>query len=815
MGRLVLRGAVPAWTVAGAVSGVLIGGYFALPSGSVQSVGYDVIGVVSAGMVWLGIRLNRPADRLTWWLFGAGTVCSVAADAVYTGAGLLHTELPTPSVIDALYLVAYPFLFWAVLRLGRRTSAASWRGHWLDAAIVSLGALALSWHLLMTSYAHDNTLSRVGKLTLLAYPVMDIGIAFILISALVFAGARGTATRLVTVAMVIMLVGDFAYDLLVLRGSFTDGTVLDATWLGNYALIGVAAMHPSMARSRVDAPATSVRKLSWVPLMALAGIITPALLVILSVRHEYADVPVLALLVLVMSVLATARMSGVFDNLRRQADVLAARTEQLRARTEHLQQTVLERDALAADLRHRAFHDTLTGLANRELLLDRIDHALAASAREPGMTALILLDLDGFKTVNDSLGHQAGDRMLVSVAARISAAVRPGDTVARLGGDEFVVLMDTITNRADATTATARILAALNQALPAGPHTLTLTASAGIAFGTATTTPGNLLSEADAAMYEAKAHGRNRYEIYRPALGHRVSERLTLTSALPEALDSAQFYLDYQPTVTLATGRLRGFEALARWRHPTLGLISPLRFIPLVEDTGLIVAFGRWALTTACQSAATWTTDPRHGPTVGVNVSALQLQDPAFVHDVEAALNNADLPARRLILELTESTLVADPDHTTAVLDELSRLGIRIAIDDFGTGYSSLSQLQQFPVDALKIDKSFVDQLDDPATTGRAFIIAIIELAQRLGITALAEGIETESQYRTLTTIGCEAGQGYLLARPLPAPEARRLAEHATTQPIHHPLAQHDEHTDPATPTPWLIRLPQPNQAGG
>ncbi|HZC69294.1 MAG TPA: EAL domain-containing protein [Jatrophihabitans sp.] len=775
MRRVVSGAGVPAWAVAAVAAAAMVGGYFALPSGTVQSVGYDVVGFASVIAVWLGVRLNRPADRLTWWLFAAGSLCSVAADSVYTAAGTLNVELPTPSITDALYLAAYPFLFLAVLRLGRRVATTGSRGRWLDAAIVSVAALALSWHLLMNSYAHDNTLTAIGKLTLMAYPVMDLGIVFILVSALLFASVQGTAARLVTVAMVLMLAGDFIYDLLVLRDGYTDGMLLDATWLLNYALIGVAALHPSMAAAPNLARQEHRRRASWVPLMAVAGLVAPILLIIMSVRHEYADVPVLAILVSVMVVLTTARMAGTFDRMRRQAAQLQARTEELRARTEHLQTALLERDSLAADLRHRAFHDSLTGLANRELLRDRIEHALAATGRDHSAVALMLVDLDGFKTVNDSLGHETGDSLLVSAAAHISAVVRPGDTVARLGGDEFVVLMDRITDQADVIAATERVLAALNRPHPVGDHSLTLSGSAGVAIGTSTTNPGQLLSEADAAMYEAKANGRNRYQIYQPALGHRVAERLQISAALPAALEAAQFYLEYQPTYTLGTGRLRGFEALARWRHPTLGLVAPLRFVPLVEETGLIVPFGRWVLNAACQAAAGWTTDPRHGPTIGVNVSALQLRDPGFVKDLRSALTAADLPGERLVIELTESTLVTDPDHTIAVLSHVKRLGVRIAIDDFGTGYSSLSQLQRFPVDALKIDKSFVDRLDDPAANGQAFIAAIVELANRLDITTLAEGIETESQYHALIGMGCDAGQGYLLSRPVSAAATAEL----------------------------------------
>ena len=762
--------------MAAGLAAALIVGYFMLPSGSVQSVGYDVVGLVTLLAIWLGVRLNRPADRMTWWLFGLGSLCSVAADSFSTAAGFANVDLSTPSIADALYLLAYPFLIWAVLRLGRRAGTAGWRGRSLDAAIVAVAALALSWHLLMNSYASDDTLSSAAKLTLIAYPIMDTGIVFILVSALLFTASANTATRLVTAAMIVTLVGDFAYDLMVLHGVYRDGMWVDATWLVNYALIGVAALHPSMASVPEPPEPHRARHLSWVALMAVTGLTVPGMLITLSTRHEYTDVRVLAILMSVMVVLAAARMNNIFSGMRRQA-------ARLRTQTETLQTALRERDRLAEDLRHQALHDSLTGLANRELLRDRIEHALDSTSRSRHAVALVLFDLDGFKIVNDSLGHQTGDRLLVSVAARLNDVLRPSDTIARLGGDEFVVLMDDISDSADAITATERMLAAVNQPHPIGTQSLTLSASAGIAIGSAQSSPDQLLSEADAAMYGAKERGRNCYQLYRPALGRRVSERMQLTSALPEALDTDQFHLDYQPIYTLATGELRGLEALARWRHPTLGLISPLRFIPILEETGLIVRFGRWVLDTACRTAARWMPDPQQGPRVGVNVSALQLQDPNFVADVRAALSAAGLPGQRLVLELTESSLVANPDHTKAVMAYMQSLGVQIAIDDFGTGYSSLSQLQRFPVDTLKIDKSFVDRLDDHTATGETFITAIVELAKHLNIATLAEGIETEQQRHILTRIGCDAGQGNLLSPPVSAAQAAQIARRMGTRP--------------------------------
>ncbi len=761
------------WKVALVVGGVLTAAYFALPRGLVQSVWYDGIGVVSVAAIAIGIRLNRPPDRATWWLFAVGSLCSIGADVVATVYQSVDVVVPVPSIADVLYLAAYPFYICAVLRLSHRAGRRASRERWVDAAIVTLGATALAWHVLMASYAHDATVSMVGRLTLLSYPVMDIGVVFIVVSALFFAEVRGAAAKLIGAAMVVMLLGDVGYDLLAQHDAYTSGDLIDVTWLLNYVLIGVAAMHPSMVGARSAVRSARQGQLAWMPVAAFLGFAVPlTLLLIGGVSGANNEVPELTSLAIVMGLLVAVRVIWMFTALRHQA-------AQLLVRSQSLQESLRERDSLAADLRHQAFHDDLTGLANRALLHDRVDHALARLERESGMAALMLFDLDGFKNVNDSLGHRAGDALLTTVSRRIAALVRPGDTIARLGGDEFVVLMDNVPDRTDAISVSERIISALREPSSVGECSVALSASGGVTFGTAAASTEQLLSEADAAMYEAKARGRNRYQVFEASMRSQIVERLQLTNAFAGALEQSQFYLDYQPIFALRDGRLKGFEALVRWQHPELGLLSPLRFIPLAEETGFIVALGRWVLNAACRAATTWTDATAGCPTVAVNVSARQLQDPGFVADVRDTLSHSGLPGQRLLLEITESVLVRDPDQTVEVLNRLKQMGISIAIDDFGTGYSSLSHLRRFPVDILKIDKSFVDHLNGAHTEGRAFVEAIIALARQLGVAAIAEGIEHTTQHTTLTEMGCDDGQGYLMSRPLDLHAATDLARQA------------------------------------
>ncbi|MEP7178022.1 MAG: GGDEF domain-containing phosphodiesterase, partial [Pseudonocardiales bacterium] len=290
-------------------------------------------------------------------------------------------------------------------------------------------------------------------------------------------------------------------------------------------------------------------------------------------------------------------------------------------------------------------------------------------------------------------------------------------------------------------------------------------------------TPAAILADADTAMHEAKAAGRNRYETFEHAMRTRITQRLEMTNAFPTALQTEQFTLEYQPDYVLRSGRLNGFEALVRWNHPTLGRINPDDFIPLAEETGFIIPLGRWVLETACATAMTWSSQSEHALTIAVNLSVRQLQDPDLVDDVRSVLSVSGLPARRLVLEVTESALMTDPASATTRLAALRALGVRIAIDDFGTGHSSLSYLRQFTVDILKIDKSFVDPLANPASEGTAFVTTILRLARDLRLTTIAEGVEHGSQRTALTDLGCHQAQGYLFSRPLPASSARRLTE--------------------------------------
>ena len=417
------------------------------------------------------------------------------------------------------------------------------------------------------------------------------------------------------------------------------------------------------------------------------------------------------------------------------------------------------------ELRHQALHDTLTGLPNRLLALDCAEQMLGAAGREH--VAALYVDIDGFKQVNDTFGHAAGDELLRMVAGRLRTVVRAGDTAARLGGDEFVVLLTGIRPDGDPKRVAERLLEILaqpyNLGATAGRH-LSVTASIGLAEGPRDSAD-ELMRDADLALYEAKAAGRNRYERFRSGMQCASEQRLMLEMDLAEAIDRRELFLVYQPTFDLRSERMTGVEALIRWHHPRLGAISPADFIPMAERSGLIVPIGRWVLEEATRQAAAWRRCGHHIG-VSVNVSARQLDGDGLIEDVRRALAQDALDPASLTLEVTETALMRDPDAAAARLATLKTLGVRIAIDDFGTGYSSLAYLRRFPADVLKIDRSFVEGVAT-STEAAALVHTLVELGKSLGLETLAEGIEDSAQLQVLRREHCDVGQGFLLSRPL------------------------------------------------
>jgi diguanylate cyclase (GGDEF)-like protein/PAS domain S-box-containing protein len=431
---------------------------------------------------------------------------------------------------------------------------------------------------------------------------------------------------------------------------------------------------------------------------------------------------------------------------------------------------VSERKQFETQLTHQAFHDELTGLANRALFTDRVAHALARRERDGTTLAVLLLDLDDFKTVNDGLGHAAGDSMLRAVAERLAALVRPGDTTARLGGDEFAMVLVDLPSEPAAVHAVERIITVLGQPLVIEGKEVFVQASIGLAFAgdpaDTAATPEQLLRNADAAMYVVKTDGKGRYAIFQPHMHAAALHRLDLRADLQRALDHGEFALHYQPIVSMESGGLVGVEALVRWQHPQRGLVPPDAFIPLAEETGLVVPLGLWVMEQACRQVAGWSTGS-DGLSVSINVSQRQLRRAEFGAEVGDVLARTSIDPSRIALEITESAIMAEVEPTIARLRALKDLGVRVAVDDFGTGYSSFSWLRQLPVDVLKIDKEFVDELGR-RDQGGFLVAAIIDLAHNLGLRTVAEGIERPTQLARLRDMHCDLGQGFHVGKPMP-----------------------------------------------
>jgi diguanylate cyclase (GGDEF)-like protein/PAS domain S-box-containing protein len=431
-------------------------------------------------------------------------------------------------------------------------------------------------------------------------------------------------------------------------------------------------------------------------------------------------------------------------------------------------QDITERKRMEGQLLKQAFQDDLTGLANRVLFRDRLRHALERRSRGGSRVAVILLDLDGFKRVNDSLGHAVGDELLQIVGRRIASAVRTGETVARLGGDEFSVVIEAIEQGDDPELLAERLLMLLRMPMRISGREVVVGVSIGIAIADPSDDEETVLRNADTAMYAAKSSGKACVRRFDPSMHRDAMEWLELESDLRMGVDRNEFFLEFQPLMRLESGRVKGFEALIRWQHPKRGYVVPGLFLPIAEETGMIVSVGRWVLKEACIQAARWTRYSAEPPSVSVNVAAKQLDSETVIEDVRSALQVSGLDPRRLILEITESDVMRSPELALEKLNALKLLGVKLAIDDFGTGYSSLSHLQYFPVDELKIDRSFVSRIEEGEREA-AFVRTIISLAKSMNVEVVAEGIEHPGQQQFLQSVGCDFGQGYLYSRPLAA----------------------------------------------
>ena len=431
--------------------------------------------------------------------------------------------------------------------------------------------------------------------------------------------------------------------------------------------------------------------------------------------------------------------------------------------------------AMAAEMTYSAQHDFLTGLPNRMLLNDRVSQAIVLAPRHSNKVAILFLDLDGFKHINDSLGHPIGDKLLQSIAKRLVDCVRSSDTVSRQGGDEFVVLLSEVHRPEDAAISALRILQAVAEAHPIDQHDLHVTASIGVSvYPDDGQDAETLIKNADTAMYQAKENGRQSYQFFKPAMNVRAVERQSIEENLRRALERQEFALHYQPKINLRTGEISGAEALLRWMHPVRGPVSPAQFIPVAEDCGLILPIGQWVLREACRQARAWADAGLPLATMAVNISSMEFREDNFIESVFTTLSETGLDPKSLELELTESVLMKRAESAASILETLRARGVHIAVDDFGTGYSSLSYLRKFPIDALKIDQSFVRQITS-APDDTTIVTAVISMGRSLKLRVVAEGVETQEELAFLQACLCDEAQGYYFSHPVPPQQFAKL----------------------------------------
>jgi diguanylate cyclase (GGDEF)-like protein len=719
------------WLTAGALA---IGGYFLLPpEGLAASLAYNAIGLVSALAILVAVRLHRPERPAMWYWFAAGQLVWVGGDVTYEYYLYALHRQPYPSPADALYLCAYPLLVAGLLLLVRARRGRD-RAGLVDAAIVATGLGLVFWVFVLRPIAADTSTSSATRIISTAYPAADALLLAMLARLFTGAGARSASARLLGVAALLLLAADVSFSLLTLYSTY-DGGIIDAGWLLSYLIWAAAALHPSMRAPQAAPEAVRPARMGRGRLLVLAGcsLLAPAMLFVPGIGTRADDRSAIGVGAVVLFLLVVLRMTGFVDQVQRQA-------------------TQLE------DL---AMRDDLTGIANRRRFVQELSAALAA-----GRPQVALLDLDRFKTINDRLGHSVGDRLLTVLAGRLVADLPSDVLVARMGGDEFAVLVP----GAGGDAVFARLAVALRSPIRVLEHDLLVSASIGVSDGAGAADAVEVLRRADVAMYAAKRRGEP-LRRYTAELDTQDAEQARIGAELRTALDAGQFRLVYQPIVELPTGRMIAVETLVRWNHPERGLVGPDAFIPAAERNGLIVELGAWIMRTACRQAAEWRAE--HGAEalrkISVNVSARQLAATGLVEMVVSALADGGLPAACLTIEVTE-TAVFDSDTAVDVLNALHALGIGIALDDFGTGQSSLSLLRTIPVDVLKVDKSFVD---DITMGGRHAVIAtaLIQVAHGLGLAAVAEGVETADQAAELYRLGYRLAQGFHFGRPVAEPD--------------------------------------------
>jgi len=721
-----------------------------------DDIGEGVAAAIGAACCVLPARRSSGRVRVAWYLLGAASASWAIGEGVWCWYQLaLNIQVPFPSIADLFFLLAVPLMASGVLLLAKESGAITGTTKaLLDGAIIAASLLFISWATALGSVLHSGGESDFARIVGLAYPVGDIVTATVALAALT--RARGSYRRRLTLlaaGIVSLAVADSMFAFLTQNGTYGNGNWMDTGWVAGFLIIGMAALAPGRADSaQVSETGQSSTQ--------LALPYAPLTLAVLTGAFEEADGHAINGALLAIGMVTTGLV------MARQLFTLVEN----RRLNRKLESTVAELEAREVELARQAFHDPLTGLVNRVLFFDRLNHALDRQTRDHGTLAVMLCDLDDFKSVNDTLGHPAGDEVLRQVATRLQASVRQADTIARIGGDEFALLLENVAATEDAIRAVERVGQMLRTPLQLEGGEVSTSASVGIVLiPNAGRTADELLRDADIALYEAKFNGKSCYRVFESSMLDGVVSRMQLKTDLGSlGHHLGQLLLHYQPILSAQTGRMSGVEALMRWQHPTRGLLYPPSFIAYAEEAGAIISLGAAALDMACAQSAAWRDLGIACPLISVNVSARQLHDPGVIDMVAHAINKYGLEPSDLNIEITESITMRGAQQAIDRLQQLKDLGVSIAIDDFGTGWSSLANLRHLPVDFVKFNRSFT--ADVAGDRDAALLISFMnKLAHSLGLETVAEGIETEEQLEAVIQLGCDHVQGFHLARPAPS----------------------------------------------
>ena len=734
------RSARPAWVLSSLAALLAV----AATAGWLGAYSDTAVGLIGLGTIValsFGIRRLPRGARLGWILIDVAVLLLLVGAAMRESLHTLGNVGPTRSLLpDVASGPGYVMLALGLMQAVRvRRRGAGSTDAVLDSVLAGLASLALAWVFLLTPVLANFHSSLGVRLSLVAYPPMSV-LFVVITSQLAFAtGRRVAALNGAVVAMTFVLLGDVAFTLVDSRAAHLPLFLTSLPYVLGYAAIIFFSLHPSFAEVgqpvRIEETTPTPARLAFVAI----ALSIPAVVSVTKHSSALSDRLVLAAIVLALTGIATWRVT---------------RALQHHARSERR-------------LRHQATHDSLTGTLNRHGLLND----LGRWRDEAGAVAMFFLDLDRFKLVNDTFGHSFGDELLLRVTERLRASHGDSSLLARIGGDEFIVVVPGIVDLSDAVNRGERMRAEFARPFEVRGSEIPVSVSIGIALAETHPDAEALLRDADTAMYSAKEAGRDAVVVFDDSMRDRVAHRLELERDLRHALDRGELTVYYQPVVHLPSGEISGFEALLRWHHPTRGTVSPLTFIPIAEETGLITKIGAWVLDEACRQLRVWrTTLPVGGGlTMAVNISARQLNDSDLPFMIDRTLWRHRLDGEAICLELTESMLLDNPDAAVSILERLRERGLHLAIDDFGTGYSSLAYLRRFPFDRVKIDRAFVEPLDQPDSSEHQLVAAIVAMADALGMTTVAEGVETIEQANQLVAMGCGTAQGFYYSRPVPA----------------------------------------------